>query len=90
MVPAWLEEKPKEKGSMLEEPGIEAGGDPERQVWRPKDKPEGSGRSAPACMVYFLQNEFMAPANQIVQEETSLDINDDKQLGGNNGTTGVG
>jgi hypothetical protein len=29
MVPAWLEEKPKQKGLMLEEPGIEAGGDPE-------------------------------------------------------------
>jgi hypothetical protein len=42
-----------------------------KQVWRPKDKPEGSGCSAPACMVYFLPNEFMAPANQVVQEETS-------------------
>jgi hypothetical protein len=30
-------------------------------------------------MVYFLSNEFMAPANQVVQEETSLD---DEQLGG--------
>jgi hypothetical protein len=36
-----------------------------KQVWRPKDKPDGSGRSAPACMVYFLPNEFMAPANQL-------------------------
>jgi hypothetical protein len=51
-------------------------------VWRPKDKLEGSGRSAPACMVYFLPNEFMAPTNQVLQEETSLDINDDEQLGG--------
>jgi hypothetical protein len=33
-------------------------------------------------MVYFLPNEFMAPANQVVQEETSLDANDDEQLGG--------
>jgi hypothetical protein len=33
-------------------------------------------------MVYFLPNEFMAPANQIVQEEMSLDVNDDEQLGG--------
>jgi hypothetical protein len=32
-------------------------------------------------MVYFLPNEFMAPANQVVQEETSLDANDDEQLG---------
>jgi hypothetical protein len=33
-------------------------------------------------MVYFLPNEFMTPANQVVQEETPLDINDDEQLGG--------
>jgi hypothetical protein len=33
-------------------------------------------------MVYFLPNEFVAPANQVVQEETSLDINDDEQLEG--------
>jgi hypothetical protein len=33
-------------------------------------------------MVYFLPNEFMDPANQVVQEEMSLDINDDEQLGG--------
>jgi hypothetical protein len=30
-------------------------------------------------MVYFPPNEFMAPANQVVQEETSLD---DEQFGG--------
>jgi hypothetical protein len=53
-----------------------------KQVWRPKDKPEGSGRSAPACMVYFLPNQFMAPANQVVQEEVSPDVNEDEQLGG--------
>jgi hypothetical protein len=35
-------------------------------VWRSKDKPDESGRSAPTCMVCFLPNEFMAPANQIV------------------------
>jgi hypothetical protein len=29
MVPAWLEEKPKKKGSMLEEPRIKVGGDQE-------------------------------------------------------------
>jgi hypothetical protein len=33
-------------------------------------------------MVYFLPNEFMAPANQVVQEKTSREINDDDQLGG--------
>jgi hypothetical protein len=71
MVSAWLEEKPKEKGSTLEEPELKQAGIQKKQVWRPKDKPEGSGCSAPACMVYFLPNEFMAPANQVVQEETS-------------------
>jgi hypothetical protein len=50
-------------------------------VWRPKDKPQGPGRSAQACMVYFLPNEFMAPANQVVQEEVSPDVNEDEQLG---------
>jgi hypothetical protein len=53
-----------------------------KQVWSPKDRPDGSGRSALACMVYFLPNEFMAPANQVVQEETSPHINEDEQLGG--------
>jgi hypothetical protein len=53
-----------------------------KQVWHPKDRPDGFGRSAPACMVYFLPNEFMAPANQVVQEEVSPDVNEDEQLGG--------
>jgi hypothetical protein len=53
-----------------------------KQVWRPKGKPEGSGRSATACMVYFLPNEFMSPANQVVQEDVSPDFNEDEQLGG--------
>jgi hypothetical protein len=42
-----------------------------KQVWHPKDRPDGSGRSAPTCLVYLLPNEFMAPANQVVQEEAS-------------------
>jgi hypothetical protein len=32
-------------------------------------------------MACFLSNEFMAPANQVVQEEASPDINEDEQLG---------
>jgi hypothetical protein len=32
-------------------------------------------------MVYFLPNEFMAPANQVVQEEVPPDVNEDEQLG---------
>jgi hypothetical protein len=38
VVPAWLEEKPKEKSSALEEPGIEARGDPEKASMAPKRK----------------------------------------------------
>jgi hypothetical protein len=34
-----------------------------KQVWHPKDKTDGSGRSAPTCMVCFLRNQFMVPAN---------------------------
>jgi hypothetical protein len=45
----------------LKEAGIKR-----KQVWRPKDKPDESGRSAPACMLCFLPNEFMAPANLIM------------------------
>jgi hypothetical protein len=52
-----------------------------KQVWRPKDKPDGSGRSSPTCMVCFLPNEFMALANQVVQEETLPDIDEAEQLG---------
>jgi hypothetical protein len=32
-------------------------------------------------VVCFLPNEFMAPANQVVQEEASLDIDEAEQLG---------
>jgi hypothetical protein len=42
----------------------------------PKDKPDQSDRSAPTCMVCFLPNEFMAPANQIVQEEVFPDMDE--------------
>jgi hypothetical protein len=50
-------------------------------VWHPKDRPDVSGRSAPTCMVCFLSNELMAPANQVVQEEAFPDINEDEKLG---------
>jgi hypothetical protein len=32
-------------------------------------------------MVCFFPNEFMALANQVVQEEASPDINEDEQIG---------
>jgi hypothetical protein len=50
-------------------------------MWRPKDKLDESSRSAPACMVCFLRNEFMAPAKQIVQEEVSPDMDEAEQFG---------
>jgi hypothetical protein len=52
-----------------------------KQVWRPKEKPDGFDHPAPVCMVCFLPNEFMAPANQVVQEKSSPDINEAEQLG---------
>jgi hypothetical protein len=51
-----------------------------RQVWGPKDKPDQSSRSAHTCMVCFLQNEFMAPANRIVQEEVLPDMDEAEQF----------
>jgi hypothetical protein len=80
--PPGLRKSQKRRVQRLRNRELRHAGIQKRQVWRTKDKPEGSNRSAPACMVYFLPNEFMAPANQVVQEETSLDVNDDEQLGG--------
>jgi hypothetical protein len=51
-----------------------------KQVWCPKDKPDESGHSAHTCMVCFLPNEFMAPANQIVQEEVLPDMDEAEQF----------
>jgi hypothetical protein len=52
-----------------------------KQVWCPKDKLDESGHSAHTCMVCFLPNEFMAPANQIVQEEVLPDMDEAEQFG---------
>jgi hypothetical protein len=80
--PPGLRKSQKKRVQRLRNCELRQAGIQKKQVWRPKDKPEGSGRSAPACMVYFLPNEFMAPDNQVVQEEMSPDANDDEQLGG--------
>jgi hypothetical protein len=80
--PPGLRRSQKRRVQRLRNQELKQAGIKRKQVWRPKDKPEGSGRSAPACMVYFLLNEFMAPANQVVQEEVSPDVNEDEQLGG--------
>jgi hypothetical protein len=64
------------KNQELKKAGIK-----KRQVWRPKDKPDESGRSAHTCMVCFLPNEFMARASQIVQEEVLPDMDEAEQFG---------
>jgi hypothetical protein len=80
--PPGLRKSQKRRVQRLRNQELKQAGIKRKQVWHPKDKPQGSGRSAPACMVYFLPNEFMAPANQVVQEEVSPDVNEDEQLGG--------
>jgi hypothetical protein len=67
--PPGLRKSQKRRVQRLRNRELRKAGIQTRQVWRPKDKPEGSNRSAPVCMVYFLPNEFMAPANKVVQEE---------------------
>jgi hypothetical protein len=80
--PPGLRRSQKRRVQRLRNQELKQAGIKRKQVWRPKDRPDGGNRSAPTCMVYFLPNEFMAPANQVVQEETSPDINEDEQLGG--------
>jgi hypothetical protein len=77
--PPGLRKSQKRRVPLLRNRELRQAGTQMRQVWRPKDKPKGSNRTALTCMVYFLPSEFMAPANQVVQEEMSLD---DEQLGG--------
>jgi hypothetical protein len=63
--PPGLRKSQKRRVQRLRNRELKQAGIQRKQVWRPKDKPDGSSRSAPACMVYFLPNEFMAPANQV-------------------------
>jgi hypothetical protein len=79
--PPGLRRSQKRRVQRLRNQELKQAGIKRKQVWRPKDRPDGSGRSAPTCKVCFLPNEFMAPANQVVQEEASPDINEDEQLG---------
>jgi hypothetical protein len=80
--PPGLRRSQKRRVQRLRNQELKQAGIKRKQVWCPKDKFDGSGRSAPACMVYFLLNEFMALANQVVQEEVFPDVNEDEQLGG--------
>jgi hypothetical protein len=40
-----------------------------KQIWRPKGKPDEHDPSADACMTFFLPSEFIAPKSQEIQEE---------------------
>jgi hypothetical protein len=79
--PPGLRRSQKRRVQGLRNQELKQAGIKRKQVWRPKDKPDGSGCLALACMVCFLPNEFMEPANQVVQEEVSPDVNEDEQLG---------
>jgi hypothetical protein len=79
--PPGLRKSQKRRVQRLRNQELKQAGIQRRQVWHPKDKPDESGRSANACMVCFLPNEFMAPANQIVQEEVLPIIDEDEQVG---------
>jgi hypothetical protein len=79
--PPGLRRRQKRRVRRMRNQELKQAGIKRKQGWRPKDRPDGFGRSAPTCMVCFLPNQFMAPANQVVQEEVSPDINDDEQLG---------
>jgi hypothetical protein len=52
--PPGLRKSQKRRVQRLRNQELKQAGIQRKQVWRPKDKPEGSGRSAPACMVYFF------------------------------------
>jgi hypothetical protein len=79
--PPGLRKSQKRRVQRLRNQELRQAGIKRRQVWRPKDKPDESGRSANTCMVCFLPNQFMALANQIVQEEVLPDIDEAEQAG---------
>jgi hypothetical protein len=79
--PPGLRRSQKRRVQRLRNQELKQAGIKRKQVWRPKDKLDESGCSAPTCMVCFLPNEFMAPANQIVQEEVLPDMDEAEQFG---------
>jgi hypothetical protein len=79
--PPGLRRSQKRRVQHLRNQELKQAGIKRKQVRCPKDKPYGSVHSTPTCMVCFLPNEFMAPSNQVVQEETSPDIDEAEQLG---------
>jgi hypothetical protein len=79
--PPGLRRSQRRRVQRLRNQELKQAGIKRKQVWCPKDKPDGSCHSAPTCMVCFLPNEFMAPANQIVQEEVSPDMDEAEEFG---------
>jgi hypothetical protein len=79
--PPGLRRSQKRRVQRLRNQELKQAGVKKKQVWRPKDKPDESGRSAPTCMVCFLPNEFLAPTNKIVQEEVLPDMDEAEQFG---------
>jgi hypothetical protein len=79
--PPGLRRSQKRRVQRLRNQELKEAGIRKRQVWHPKDKPDESSRSAHTCMVCFLPNETIAPANQIVQEEILLDMDEAEQFG---------
>jgi hypothetical protein len=79
--PPSLRRNQKRRVQCLRNQELKQAGIKKRQVWRPKDKPNESGRLAHTCMLCFLPNEFMAPTNQIVQEEVLPNMDKAEQFG---------
>jgi hypothetical protein len=79
--PPGLRRSQKRRVQCLRNQELKQAGIKKRQVWHPKDKPDESGRSSHTCMVCFLPNEFMAPANQIVQGEILPDMDEVEKFG---------
>jgi hypothetical protein len=79
--PPGLRRSQKRRVQRLRNQELKRVGIKRKQVWRPKDKPDESGRPSSTCMVCFLPNEFMAPTNQVVQDEVSLDIDEAEKFG---------
>jgi hypothetical protein len=79
--PPSLRRSQKRRVQCLRNQELKQAGIKKRQVWRPKDKPNESGRLAHTCMLCFLPNEFMASTNQIVQEEVLPNMDKAEQFG---------
>jgi hypothetical protein len=79
--PPGLRRSQKRRVQCLRNQELKQAGIKKKQVWCTKDKPDESGHSAHTCMICFLPNEFMAPANQIVQEEVLPDMDEAEQFG---------